>query len=162
MCPAPLEIVLSVQMYSGGTHDKRCPGMGGSKKSFVWSMFHSVKKKKKSSANFPLLLPRHLLGMARRGSRGTGEFSFHDSFIPGLLCGNSQQVVDWWQLSWRVCDVDTQTISILHKSHSRAFPLQVSKTRAVSKPEKPHLCFLTNPHLNHLSVCCLFNVYVLW
>lgn len=122
----------------------------------------SQREKKKSSANFPLLLPRHLLGMARRGSRGTGEFSFHDSFIPGLLCGNSQQVVDWWQLSWRVCDVDTQTISILHKSHSRAFPLQVSKTRAVSKPEKPHLCFLTNPHLNHLSVCCLFNVYVLW
>lgn len=59
---------------------------------------------------------------------GWWEFSFHDSSFPGLLwrqpaSGQSVTIVMgrwWWGCS---------AISIFHKSHSKALPLQESRTK---------------------------------
>lgn len=75
MCPALLEVVFLVQHYSGNTHEKCCFDVHGSRRAFFDQCFTAWK----SRADFPPLLSKQLLG------QGEGEFSFHDSSIPGLL-----------------------------------------------------------------------------
>lgn len=136
---------------------KRCLDVRGSSRSVFDQCLTAWKK---SSADFPPLLPMQLLRRDGPGTQGDGNsVSMTHPFLG--CCGDNQQVVNRWQLSWGADDGDAQPSAYFTRAIQKPFLFRKAGPKTASKPEKFHLYFLPNPHLNHLPLCHLFKSYFL-
>lgn len=118
-------------------------------------MPHRVKK---SSADFPPLLPVQLLWRDWPGTQGDGNSV--SMTHPFLGCyEDNQQVVNRWQLSWGADDGGAQPSAYFTRAIQKPFLFRTAGPEIVSKPEKLHLYFLPNPYFNHLPLCHLFRSF---
>jgi len=71
-----------------------------------------------------------VVNAAPSGEAARAKGSLASITHPLLGCwGDRQQAGNWRQLSWGAGDADAPTISIFHRSHLKALPLQESGTR---------------------------------